>query len=344
MDHRYSGLALVFVATAIASLVMVLPAAGQALRVDDANATEPAWTGARTPWGVPDLQGIWDFRTITPLQRPDDLADKSVFTLEEAAEYEAARVASLHKDQRVEDGLTPETDVANAYNHFWWDYGDTLVEDRRTSLIVDPPDGRIPLLTLDGQLRLAQRREARRRPAHGPEDRNVWERCIVGGNAGPPITPSAYNNNVQLFPAPGVVVIFNEMIHDARIVPIDEGSHLPDNIRQWRGDPRGRWEGQTLVVESTNFNGKTAFRGSGADLHLEERFTRVSIGRLLYQFTIDDPKSFTKPWSAVIPMKATEGPIFEYACHEGNYGMVNLLAGARAQDAAAAALTTGDPQ
>ena len=172
----------------------------------------------------------------------------------------------------------------------------------------------------------------------------MWERCIVGGNAGPPITPSAYNNNVQLLQAPGVVVIFNEMIHDARVVPIDGSAHLPDDIRQWRGDPRGRWEGETLVVESTNFNGKTAFRGSGADLRLEERFTRVSDGRLIYQFTIDDPTSFTKPWTAVIPMKATEGPIFEYACHEGNYGMVNLLAGARVQEAEAAALATREPQ
>ena len=344
MGDRYSVLAVVFGVVSVTLGISGLPVEAQSIKTAGAAATTVESPAARTPWGVPDLQGIWDFRTITPLQRPDDLVDKTVFTPEEAAEYEAARVASLHKDQRVEDGLEPETDVAYAYNHFWWDYGDTLVEDRRTSLIVDPPDGRIPPLTPDGQARGDQRREARSRPAHGPEDRNVWERCIVGGNAGPPITPSAYNNNVQLLQAPGVVVIFNEMIHDARVVPIDGSAHLPDDIRQWRGDPRGRWEGETLVVESTNFNGKTAFRGSGADLRLEERFTRVSDGRLIYQFTIDDPTSFTKPWTAVIPMKATEGPIFEYACHEGNYGMVNLLAGARVQEAEAAALATREPQ
>ncbi len=332
MGHRHPASAVAFVVAIVASWVLVTPAAGQSSRPGSGGAVEPASTVALTPWGVPDLQGLWDFRTITPLERPDDLADKAVFTPEEADEYEAARVASLHKDRRVEDGLSVERDVANAYNHIWWDYGDTLVEDRRTSLIVDPQDGKIPPFTADGQVRADRRREARQRPAHGPEDRNVWERCIVGGNAGPPMAPSAYNNNVQLFQAPGVVVIFNEMIHDARVVPIDGRPHLPDHVRQWRGDPRGHWEGQTLVLESTNFNGKTAYRGSGADLRLTERFTRVGSDRLLYEFTIDDPASFEVPWTVAIPMKATEGPIFEYACHEGNYGMVNLLAGARAQD------------
>ena len=169
MGDRYSALAVVFGVVSFALGVLVLPAAGQHIQSADATATTVASPVAHTPWGDPDLQGIWDFRTITPLQRPDDLVDKTVFTPEEAAEYEAARVASLHKDQRVEDGLEPETDVAYAYNHFWWDYGDTLVEDRRTSLIVDPPDGKIPPLTPAGQLREAQRREARSRPAHGPE-------------------------------------------------------------------------------------------------------------------------------------------------------------------------------
>ena len=171
-------------------------------------------------------------------------------------------------------------------------------------------------------------------PPDGPEDRNLWERCILAGNAGPPMNPSVYNNNVQLFQTPGYVVILNEMIHDARIVPMDGRPHLPQNIQQWKGDSRGRWESDTLVVDTTNFTGKTSFRGSGAGMHLVERFTRVDADTLLYEYTIDDPDSFETTWSAAIPMTQTEGPMFEYACHEGNYAMVNLLAGARAQEAA----------
>ena len=206
---------------------------------------------------------------------------------------------------------------------------------KRTSLILDPPDGRIPPLTPEAKARADARAEVLRRPAAGPEDRNLWERCILGGNTGPPMVSGPYNNVVQIFQTPGYVVIFNEMINDARVVPLDGRPHLPLAIRQWKGDSRGRFQGDTLVVDTTNFRDETNFRGARATLHVVERFTRVDAGTLLYEFTVDDPMTWTRPWSAAIPMTKTAGPIFEYACHEGNYGMVNILSGARAEEKAA---------
>ena len=301
----------------------------------------PAWPATaqqeapafRTAWGDPDLMGVWDFRSLTPLQRPRELAGKSVLTVEEAAAYERERVALLDKDRRTGDGLSSAGDVANAYNEFWWDYGKELTDDRRTSLVVDPPDGRIPDLTSTGQARRASRREMRRRDAWSPVDRGVAERCILGFNAGPPMNPSAYNNNVQIFQAPGYVVLLNEMVHDSRIVSLDGRDHLPGKMRQWRGDSRGRWDGDTLVVESTNFTETTSFSGSGQAMRLVERFTRIDDGTVLYEYTVDDPDSFVSPWTVAIPMKHSDQPLFEYACHEGNYGMTNLMESARAVDA-----------
>ena len=188
--------------------------------------------------------------------------------------------------------------MRNAYNQFWWDYGTKLTEDKRTSLIVDPPDGKIPPMTPEGQKRVDARRAARLRPAQGPEDRTVWERCILGFNAGPPMNPSAYNNNVHIFQTEDYVAILNEMVHDARIIPIgrpmDGRPHLPRQIRLWRGDSRGHWEGDTLVVDTTNFIDQTSFRGTGPGVHLVERFTRVETDKLLYEYTIDDPESFER--------------------------------------------------
>ena len=172
------------------------------------------------------------------------------------------------------------------------------------------------------------------RPAHGPEDRGAFERCLLGFNAGPPMHPSGYNNNLQIFQTPNSVALLIEMVHDVRVVPLDGRPHLPASMRQWKGDSRGRWEGDTLVVETRNFTEATSFRGSGPNMHLIERFTRLSPGRLLYEFTIDDPESFTKPWTVAVPMKKTDQPIYEYACHEGNYSMMNMLAGARALEKA----------
>jgi len=281
-----------------------------------------------TAWGDPDLQGVWDFRTITPLERPEELADKEVLTAEEAALYEQETLAARNKDRRAEDGISAARDVSNAYNQFWWDYGDRLTEDRRTSLVVDPPDGRIPRKQGAGEL---ARLFGNRIPA-GPEDRPLWERCIIGFNSGPPMLPSAYNNNVQLFQTADYVVILNEMVHSARIVPLDRRPHLAPDIRQQVGDSRGHWDGETLVVESTNFLRETGFTGSGTNLHLVERFRRVDENTLVYEFTVNEPEKFSRPWTAMIPMQRNSEPMFEYACHEGNYGMTNLLSGARAEE------------
>ncbi|MCY3843493.1 MAG: hypothetical protein OXH69_08115 [Acidobacteria bacterium] len=318
-------------AAALAAL-MLLPAAS-------AGQTEQ-----RTSWGDPDIQGVWDFRTLTPLERPVELGDKEFLTAEEAAEFEAQQLAARDADRRdgAELPFGIGSDVERAYNQFWWDYGTNVIDDRRTSLIIDPADGRIPY-TEAGQA------EAERffavlfgNVAAGPEDRALGERCILGFNSGPPMLPSAYNNNVQLFQTPDTVVILNEMVHNARIVPLDGRPHLPSDVRQWVGDSRGRWEGDSLVVETTNFLGETSFVASTSNLRLVERFTRTADDVLVYEFTVEDPTMWTRPWTAAVPMKRNDLPLFEYACHEGNYGMTNLLSGARVEEAEAAA-ESGQP-
>ena len=326
MSHRY--LAPLLTVIALVSLSAV-PAVSQ------------TQTGAadthRTPDGRPDLSGVWDFRTVTPLERPMELADKEFFTAEEAAEFESQRVlannvdlnrATTVTDRRVVNGTTETVDLRLAYNNFWWDRGTRVVGTKRTSLVIDPPDGRIPALIPEAQERAAARAALNRRITQGPEDRSLSERCILGFNAGPPITPGGYNQNVQIFQTPDHVVLLNEMVHTARIVPLDGRPH--GTLRQWTGDSRGRWDGETLVVETTNFLRGTSFRGSSANLHLVERFTRVDADTLLYQFTVEDPTTWTKPWTAEIPMRKNDAPLFEYACHEGNYGMEGTLSGARA--------------
>lgn len=278
----------------------------------------------RTPWGAPDLQGVWSNATITPFERPTALSGKPVLTEEEAADLEKQTLKTGNQDRR--DGAGTDADLARAYNDFWWDRGTKVVPTRHTSLVVDPPDGRVPPLTPEGQKRATERAT---RGYDSWEDRNLWERCITRGL---PMIPGPYNNNYQILQTPGYVVIFHEMIHDARVIPMDGRPHTGPNIRQWFGDARGRWEGDTLIVDTTNFTDKANFRGSTQGLHLVERFTRIDAGTVKYEFTIDDPTTFTKPWTAAIPMTKTEDQIFEYACHEGNYGMVNLLSGARVQE------------
>jgi hypothetical protein len=286
--------------------------------------------GHRTPWGDPDLQGLWTNATITPFERPAEFSGKPVLTEQEAAEYESQTLRARDADNR--SGGT-EADLGRAYNQFWYDRGTKVVETRRTSLVVDPPDGRVPALTAEAQQRAEARVAARRRsPADGPEDRSLAERCILWPTAGPPMIPSGYNNNYQILQAPGYVVILVEMIHDVRIIPLDGRPHAPSNIRQWMGDSRGRWDGNTLVVTTTNFTDKTNYRGASQNLRLVERFTRTDADTINYEFTMDDPSAFSRSWTAAIPMTKTEGPIFEYACHEGNYGMTNLLSGARAEE------------
>lgn len=289
--------------------------------------TASGQTLPRTPWGDPDLQGVWSIATITPLERPTALAGKQVLTEQEAAELEEARRTTGNQDRR--DGAGTDADVARAYNDFWWDRGTKVVSTRQTSLVVDPQDGRVPPLTPEGQKRATARA---RRGYDSWEDRSLWERCIT---IGLPMIPGPYNNNYQILQTPGYVVILHEMIHDARIIPLDGRPHIGRNVRQWFGDSRGRWEGATLVVDTTNFTDKVGFRGSTEGLHLTERFTRTDAGTVRYEFTIDDPATFTKTWTAAIPMAKTDDQIYEYACHEGNYGMVNLLSGARVQEKAA---------
>jgi hypothetical protein len=290
------------------------------------------YTPPRTAYGQPDLQGLWSNAVITPLERPDDLADKAALTEEEAEEYERQRVAAVNRDQRSDDALA---DTLNAYNDFWWDSGENVVLTRRTSLIIDPPDGRIPALTTDAQDRLAARRASQVDPPAGPEDLSLGTRCIHFGSSGPPMLPSAYNNNYQLVQTEDYVLIVNEMVHATRIIPLDGRAPPPAAIRQWLGSSRGHWEGDTLVVETSNRRDETAFRGAGENMRVTERFTRVADNVLMYEFTIDDPDTFTAPWTAQIPSVKSDDLMYEYACHEGNRGMFGILAGARAQEAAA---------
>jgi hypothetical protein len=279
----------------------------------------------RTFDGQPDLQGVWTNVTITPLERPANLADKAFFTPAEARQYEKDTIDRNNADRR--DGGA-QADLSRAYNDAWYDRGTKVVETLRTSLVIDPPDGRIP--RKPGAP--AGPPAGFNRPPEGPEDRSLAERCILWPTAGPPMMPSFYNNNYQIVQGPGYVVIVVEMIHDARIIPIDSRPHVDSKIREWLGDSRGHWEGNTLVVETTNFNDKTRFQRSGENMKLVERFTRTAPDTVMYEFTVDDPSAFTKPWTAQIPMKRTEGPVLEYACNEGNYAMEGMLAGARADE------------
>ena len=296
----------------------------------------------RTDWGAPDLQGVWDFRTLTPLERPRNLEGKALFTDEEAAEFARRSI-----ERRASDGV--RTRSVHAY--WWLDYGTEVNEDRRTSLIRDPPDGRIPPLTPAAQETvLTPRQHPITQPlvmdsgADGPADRGLAARCIIGFSSGPPIVPSAYNNILQVFQTPDYVVIFTEMVHEARIVPLDNRPRLAPTIRQWLGDSRGHWEGETLVVETTNFRkkgflfipgptpqGGTNWEPTGA-LRVVERFTRVGPDILDYEFTVDAPNTWSRPWTGSSPWARSEGPMFEYACHEGNYGRLNILTGARVQE------------
>jgi len=256
-------------------------------------------------WGDPDLEGVWTYATMTPLERPRDLAAKSVLTDAEAAEYERQTLAR-------------QATTNNTAGPDWWDPGTRRLVDRRTSLIVDPDDGRLPPLTDDAKQRAAARAQARPRTAlpDGPEDLGLNVRCLVWATAGPPLLPGVYNNNVQFVQTRDAVAIVSEMIHDARIVPMDGRPH--GALRRWMGDPRGRWEGNTLVVDTINFSEKIELRGSSERLHLVERFTRTDAETIEYRFTAEDPTTWTRAWTASFPLKKTKQPMYEYACHEGN--------------------------
>ncbi len=282
-----------------------------------------------TPWGHPDLQGVWDRRTITPLQRPERYADKPFLSADEIIAYEKA---SAERD----DGRPLDSGRAGISVHdpADLDYGTTVLATGQTSLIVDPPDGRIPALTQEARARIAE--QARDSEGRGPADswldRSLNERCITWGIP-QGMLPQAYNNNMQIVQTPNEVMILIEMVHDVRIVPLDGRPHLPAAITQWHGDPRGHWEGDTLVVESTNFSSKVEFQNSGENQHLVERFTRTGPDTLQYEFTVEDASTWERPWTVSFPMTRGDEPVYEFACHEGNYGLKYILSAARALEA-----------
>jgi len=303
--------------------------------VKQASPAKSSWTPPRTTEGQPDIQGTWSNASIVPLERPKELEGKQFLTPEERTAYEQRIFARSIRERPLAAGNV------GTYNDFWWDPNSKRALNSRTSLIVEPPDGKIPALTPEAQRHVqADRTYTREHPSDGPEDRSLMERCLLFPTTGPPMLPSFYNNsqygplttNYQIVQTRDFVTILIELNHDVRRVPLDGRPHLPANVRQWLGDSRGHWEGNTLVVDTTNFTNKTKFRGADENLHLTERFTRVSPDTLLYEFTIDDPTAFTVPWKAEIPMIASGDAIYEHACHEGNYGLTGILGGARADE------------
>ena len=323
------------VLAAVAVSVTIVTVQTRAQRPVSTQSSTKSGQVPRTTFGQPDMQGVWSFSSITPLERPDELVGKAVLTEKEAVQYYDALTRAIDHD--TQEGAERVCKGTGNYNEFWYERR-ALSTTRRTSLVVDPPDGKIPPLTAAGQRRRELKEAARR--AHGPadswEDRGLGERCLVGFNSGPPMMPSAYNNNVQLFQTADTFVILNEMVHDARMIPLDGRPHMSSRIRQWAGNSRGHWQGDTLIVETVNFDERNTFRDGGAELRLTERFTRLDASTLVYEFTVDDPATYTKAWTVQIPMSPVKGHIYEYACHEGNYGLHGILAGARADEKNAA--------
>jgi hypothetical protein len=297
-------------------------------------AQKPPSTASGTAASHPNLQGFWSSATLTPFERPRDLADKEFFTEAEAAAFEKRARQAADRDRRAS---SPQADVNQAYNEAWFDRGTTVFPTRRTSIVIDPSDGRVPALTPQAQRKAGDRAEVQRRDPTGPEDMALPVRCLLWPTAGPPMLPGPYNNNYQIVQTGDFVTIDVEMIHDARIIPLDGRPHVSARIRRWMGDPVGHWEGDTLVIDTTNFTDKTHFRGSDENLHLVERFALEGPNTLLYRFTVDDPTAFTRPWTGEIAMTRIKGPLFEYACHEANYSMANILRATRAAERAGSA-------
>jgi hypothetical protein len=306
------------------------------------------WKMPRTADGHPDLQGFWTNATITPLERPAEFGTRLVISDDEAKKIEAANQQFAEESDAPTDPKLKTQDLPHScglgftgadcgYNHFWIDRGQEVITvngERRSSLIIDPPDGKVPMLPERRKL-LGQRMMAMRSNFDGPEVRPLAERCLMafGSSAGPPMLPVLYNNHYQIVQNKDTVMILVEMVHDARVVRMG-GQHPPRTMRKWMGDSVGRWEGDTLVVETANFTEKESFRGSTESLKVTERFTRVAPDKMVYRVTIEDPGAFTQPWSIEYPFYATNEPLYEYACHEGNYALPGILAGARADEKA----------
>ena len=282
----------------------------------------------------PDISGVFTFRTLTPLQRPEGLEGQDRLSVEEAAAFEASERTRLNRDLFDPESGAPSAGYQSraeggvlSYNEFWYERGIELTRDKRTSLVVDPPDGRIPYTAEFAEQNRLRRLNLRNGFADHYTDRSLGDRCLMGSNSGPPMRPGSYNNNVLMLQTPGYVTIVNEHIHNTRIIPIDSGPH--GHIRQWVGDSRGHYEGDALIIETRNFRQATNFAGSSADTTLVERFTRLDPDTVMYDFTIEDPNNYTRPWTVAIPFRRTDGPLYEYACHEGNYGLTGIMAGAR---------------
>jgi hypothetical protein len=324
MKYRYLASAgtLAFVAAALVALETVQPASAQ-VATRQTTGARGKWTPPRTPWGEPDLQGTWTNSTTTPLERPDALAGKASLTDQERTDLDTQAARNADRPPRAGD--------TGAYNDFWFDRGKRTSQ---TSLIIDPPDGKLPALTPKGRQLQDSIAAVRKGSPTAPEDLSLFERCITRSLPGA-MMPGFYNHNYQIVQSPGYVMLLIEMIHDVRIIPTDGRPHVGPAIRQWLGDSRGRWDGNTLVVETKNVVAAQELRPSrtvmgGSDkLTIVERFTRVDADTIDYQFTVTDPEMFTRPWTAKTPMSKTDSQIFEYACHEGNYAIVNMLKGAR---------------
>jgi len=332
---------IVLVAQAPLAGQSALPSIPKAPVIGKVAPTAPsiAYKAPRTPDGHPDFQGVWTNNTVTPLQRPKGLAGKEFYTESELAEVqkkESQRLGANEEDGRPTEAGTAE-DVHYDFSQFGLDRAQSkLVWNRRTSLIVGP-EGNIPPLTPEARKRRAD--VAAKEKGHeldGPENRPLGARCLARNNVGPPLLPTAYNSNLQIVQGAGYVAIEAEEIHDVRMIALNGRSHPPKNIRQWYGDSIGHWEGDTLVVDTANFTDQTPFLGA-QNLHVIERLTRVADDTILYQFTVEDPGMWTKPWSGEVPITKISGQLYEYACHEANYGLMNTLRGARVAEAAAAA-------
>ena len=345
MSHRLGPL------RALVAVVALVVLASPPARAQPQTAAAEGAASPRTPWGQPDLQGIWNNFTITPLERPASLGDQEFLSAEEAAALEQRAIEGFDRQNAPSAVRTEPLPVGGdvgAYNSFWTEQGTRVVPTRRTSLIVDPPNGRLPPLTAEALNRITSPENRRladvrngRVPANGPEEMGLSERCLW--YRGIPSFPTGYNNNYQIVQNPDFVVILQEHIHDVRVIPLDGRPHFAPSIRQFAGSSRGRWEGDTLVVETTNLKGafirrwnrpeNSLARGDLSDAaRVVERFTRLGPDTLDYEFSVDDPGTWTRPWSGSLPMKRTEGPIFEFACHEGNHGLMNILAGSRAEE------------
>ncbi len=324
MGHRVLSVPAAAIALALLAAAQPSGQTSTASRKSTGATSARPYTPPRAADGQPDLTGYWTHATYTPLERPAEFAGKEFWTPEEALAYEKQRERQFNS-QAADD---------IHYDNVIWQtepYGKG-VTSLRTSLITDPKDGRLPPMTPEAQRRAAERAARRGNPADAIQNRTLAERCITWGNDVPPLMPVGYNSNLQIVQGPTAFVVITEMIHSARIIPLDGRPHLSSNLRQIMGDSRGHWDGNTLVVDTTNLTDRTAFRGSSEKLHVTERFTRVADDEIKYEFTVDDPSTWTRPWSALIPMRKMGAPIYEYACSEGNYGIANILRAARVED------------